>query len=1461
MYLFSGDTASKPVWDMLSKLLIALPESSGKNMPFDPKAEEKNWIKYLQPLYKPAKVNSQEDIHQSFLETLVKPESSRISGPSLANLKLPKYLNAYSDLSFGVPVYQTPTPALEISPVPLSISSIPSLTPTSPPPPTSYELPSNSLSVPESSSTQPSLPSEKPDQDRIVCKETPSSFGMIDEEECEAIPEDMLNMMNTMNEGMKFTGSNMAVGVDDPLRDTTTKTEGNEKNSNALAQASATEVSSLSTDATGDRINLPKENINAASGMRQQSVNNTTTYPDFKMIDQDVSSTNSLFREEQLLNKNTSLPPVVLEKNKKTTANIKTTVTPATTMMESFNSFNVTPISVDQIPDQKEIDKSSNVFPQDNIQKDIENSQTIPIKTFAIQNSSNELTYHNAMDTSYPTPKYFGLEYLLEKKKNEMARNKELEIWAQNKKYRSNYPRPEPFRLRNGTYIDVSQLSVSPKPKNVALKISMLPNNQRKQLMRISGPYETDGTKFDMPLFTGSQKMALSEEEETIRLRQKYREEQISQATNRYPSKYLTPVNRNYDRPPPVISSNIQNLERPLIHVEMPSKSAQRFIKITSNLPQQKKGNEFGQSHYFDSSRVFPKVKTLSIKLPINVSLATVLKNIYDHMYEYYFHKRPQFIDKSDSYAAKELIRGLVVKDIANISSFVTSSIPNKINQHVTPVINATEIQRNDHRQVYPISKAQDPQENAVSRFRMAFPILKQAHNLKKPYFQQILPPTLQRPYHPRDKYTSFVPIYNNFHFIDNIPLIMEKSANPYLANYLTIWNRWKVLNTKNEANFNRQYKIDPLGAYQAYIRKKKTLIIELQRLKQRLPILKRLIDAGSRLKSGANKFLVPKLQEIDFKTSPNIKARVFHHVRNQNRKALGVLLHDTNTAEDEKSVVANRQPRQQKQNAYNQLFIQHQRQHEVELRKNQKFVDQWNPQNFQNKFPSTAGKLRIISISNSIGKRKDSLPRKMAIKMPLERNSYPKVKSALTYAGQPIHHPILRNHEIESSPVKIPILSDRKVMASIKKEVQGPSLLVELESIARDQSKQNTISKSNNNLPMPSKIQRGSTKTKIASPKKSTSTLSDIHQAISEAPNSVNYFLINTAGVADNKPMVIQSIEDYEKDVAKEAIKNSKAKVDGHSLLATKKGVYRKPNIKDETNDIANARYDKLEKKYPVFHSMALNAKHTVPENTGSITTYKNKFNHNLITPSLLKNIPPKKEMQSTTKKNNTGKLKLGLIASIIPVISELHSYNGHSVYKGSKYTINEEIKTLEKENLPLSRSNDTKNDWKNWDKRKKVPSWVGNDIVSRHTIPKRLGSLDIYKRRHHHLKHRLKLMKRMISESDLGNQTINITKKVDREKYSKDKNNLKSTVYKRIENSSKTILNLRLEKRYLKQTKDFKKRVRKKEHRSFKVAGVDYDKGYSYQNSSKDNVNATVNLKSARSIKSKKRLPLHTL
>ena len=65
--------------------------------------------------------------------------------------------------------------------------------------------------------------------------------------------------------------------------------------------------------------------------------------------------------------------------------------------------------------------------------------------------------------------------------------------------------------------------------------------------------------------------------------------------------------------------------------------------------------------------------KTVSIKVPSNVPLSNVLKNIYEQMYQTYFNKRPEQ-NAVESSEAKKLIDELVQRDMTNLPSIVLNT-------------------------------------------------------------------------------------------------------------------------------------------------------------------------------------------------------------------------------------------------------------------------------------------------------------------------------------------------------------------------------------------------------------------------------------------------------------------------------------------------------------------------------------------------------------------------------------------------------------------------------------------------------------------------------------------------------------------------------------------------------------------------------------------------------------------
>ena len=179
-----------------------------------------------------------------------------------------------------------------------------------------------------------------------------------------------------------------------------------------------------------------------------------------------------------------------------------------------------------------------------------------------------------------------------------------------------------------------------------------------KYEMKVHGPFDVYGKK--IPMVTRNEIKSsmknidynhLSDEDKVKVSQQINREQVMEDARESYDSKYIPPTNRAYKNPPSYLKSDeVNGLRRPLVRVNIP-RYANKSVVLTNILPGSK--------------------KTLSIKLPVNVSLETVLKNIYDHMYEYYFHKKPSSSDTKEELAARKVIQDLISKDMKNISNYV----------------------------------------------------------------------------------------------------------------------------------------------------------------------------------------------------------------------------------------------------------------------------------------------------------------------------------------------------------------------------------------------------------------------------------------------------------------------------------------------------------------------------------------------------------------------------------------------------------------------------------------------------------------------------------------------------------------------------------------------------------------------------------------------------------------------
>lgn len=165
-------------------------------------------------------------------------------------------------------------------------------------------------------------------------------------------------------------------------------------------------------------------------------------------------------------------------------------------------------------------------------------------------------------------------------------------------------------------------------PWPFALRIKVIPPDGGNYIMRIKGPLDAlagSHPKFDVG--QGRSKGIVNNMQSNQMAKQ---------------NKYMPPLNRNYKFSP----SSYQN-QNPIVYLRVP-RNHQKFIELTTSFPNKGITNSNGQ--------LTPNSgKVVSLKLPFNVSLATVLKNIYENMFVNYLNKKPsQIIDEERQYGTAE---------------------------------------------------------------------------------------------------------------------------------------------------------------------------------------------------------------------------------------------------------------------------------------------------------------------------------------------------------------------------------------------------------------------------------------------------------------------------------------------------------------------------------------------------------------------------------------------------------------------------------------------------------------------------------------------------------------------------------------------------------------------------------------------------------------------------------------
>ena len=180
-------------------------------------------------------------------------------------------------------------------------------------------------------------------------------------------------------------------------------------------------------------------------------------------------------------------------------------------------------------------------------------------------------------------------------------------------------------------------------PWPFALKIKVIPPEGGNYIMRIKGPLEAlTGSKSKVDLGQGRSR--------GIPL--KGLQLDANPATNMNllaKGKYIMPVNRDYQHPPSQDRS-----QNPIVYLKVP-RNHQKFIELTTSFPNDK-------AKISSDKKAQTKDNVVSMKLPFNVSLATVLKNIYENMFVNYLNKKPSEIlqeERNEGLRNKEAYVGM----------------------------------------------------------------------------------------------------------------------------------------------------------------------------------------------------------------------------------------------------------------------------------------------------------------------------------------------------------------------------------------------------------------------------------------------------------------------------------------------------------------------------------------------------------------------------------------------------------------------------------------------------------------------------------------------------------------------------------------------------------------------------------------------------------------------------------
>ena len=160
-------------------------------------------------------------------------------------------------------------------------------------------------------------------------------------------------------------------------------------------------------------------------------------------------------------------------------------------------------------------------------------------------------------------------------------------------------------------------------PWPFALKIKVIPPDGGNYIMRIKGPLDS---------LAGSASKDSTAEGRSKGLPKSSIHQVVAGNMN---AKYITPINRNYQ-----FQAKTEQTNNPIVYLKVP-RNHQKFIELTTSFPNNEEKLStaaIGQT----------KDKVVSMKLPFNVSLATVLKNIYENMFANYLNKKPSEVMKEE---------------------------------------------------------------------------------------------------------------------------------------------------------------------------------------------------------------------------------------------------------------------------------------------------------------------------------------------------------------------------------------------------------------------------------------------------------------------------------------------------------------------------------------------------------------------------------------------------------------------------------------------------------------------------------------------------------------------------------------------------------------------------------------------------------------------------------------------